>query len=189
MSRFTKFLLAGSTAALALMPVGPAFAQETAGSPVQVTVANAFTFTETQALNFGTVVAINHTADSTVYSVDQAGVVTAPTNPGNALMYEIVAAQEGTFTISGAAPSTTINITLPATSITLACGACGGTPAEFTVDNFVTDAAGTVPNLTVTTDGIGAASFAIGADLTTVPSANAFGDGDYTAAYTITANY
>jgi Domain of unknown function (DUF4402) len=189
MSRFTKYLLVGSTAALALLPVGSAYAQETAGSPIQVTVSNAFTFTETQALNFGTIVAVNHTADTSVYAVDETGIVTAPTNPGNALMYEIVPAVEGTFTISGAAPSTVINVTLPATSVTLTCGACGGTPAEFTVDNFVTDAAGTVPNLTVTTDGAGAAAFAIGADLTTIASANAFGDGDYTAAYTITANY
>jgi len=155
---------------------------ETAGTNIQAIVANAFTFTETTALGFGSMVAINDATDTSTLVVDHTA---APiyNNPGAAILIEVLPATAGTFDISGAAPSTAITITFPA-SVTLNCGACAVGTEDFTVDTFVSSGAGTE-----TTDGTGAVTFTIGATLNTINSANAYNDGTYSGAYTVTANY
>ncbi len=156
---------------------------EDAGTNITATVANAITWVETTPLAFGTIVAINHTADLATMTVDTAG-VSSTTGTANAKVIEVVAAQQGVFDASSAAPSTTLALTLP-TSVTLACGACGAGTEDFTVDTFTDDAAGAP----ITSAG-GAVTVNVGATLRTIPHAtNVYNDGLYQGAYTVSINY
>lgn len=156
---------------------------ETINSTITANVQNAFTFSEVAALDFGTVGAVNHTADTATYLLTPAG-VTSVTALGSANIIPITAPTVGSFTISGAAPSTSISLTIPATA-TLTCGGCGAGTATFSVAS-ITGSSGA----SITTDGTGAAAFTLGGTLTTVAHAtNVYVDGSYTGAVNITAAY
>lgn len=156
---------------------------EDAGSSVDVTVQNAFTFTEDVALNFGTFVAISDATNTATLAIDATGATTV-TNNAPALIIELVSGVQGQFTISGAAPTTGLNVTLP-TSVTLTCGACSGSQPDFVVNTFVDDSVAGV----VTTDGSGGATLDVGATLNTQADANPYEDGVYSGAYTVSVNY
>tara|TARA_B100001971_G_C18196398_1_gene541734 strand:- start:777 stop:1334 length:558 start_codon:yes stop_codon:yes gene_type:complete len=156
---------------------------ETAGTTITATVQNAFTFTETTALTFGTIIAVNDATDTSTIVMNTAG-TPAYNNPGAARLTEVVAGTNGVFDITAAAPSAGIDVTYPA-SVTLSCGTCSGSQEDFTVNTFTDNSvAGTV-----TTDGAGAFTINVGATLTTINSANAYEDGAYSGAFTVTANY
>lgn len=159
---------------------------EDAGSSVDVTVQNAFTFTEDQALNFGTFVAISDATDTSNIVIAPGGGNTV-NNPGNALIIALTAGVAGQFTIAGAAPTTALNVSLP-TSVTLVCGACSGSQPDFVVNTFTDDSAGG-PGGTVTTDGSGGGTLNVGATLNTQADANPYEDGTYSGAYTVSVNY
>ena len=156
---------------------------ETAGTNITATVQNAFTFSETTALGFGTIIAINDATDTSTIVIDTAGTPTY-NNPGAARLTEVSPGQNGVFDISAAAPSADIDVTYPA-SVTLTCGACSGSQEDFTVSTFTDNSvAGTV-----TTDGTGAFTINVGATLTTIASTDSYEDGLYSGAFTVTANY
>ena len=159
-----------------------AYAQETAGSNITATVQNAFTFVETTPLSFGTIVAVSDAVDTSTLVLTPAGASTF-NNPGNARLTEVVAATAGVFDITAAAPSTNIDLTIPA-SVTLACGSCSGAQPDFTVNAFVSSG-----GTTVTTDVAGAVTFNLGATLNTIADPAPYEDGLYSGAITITASY
>ena len=176
----TKALIVALSGA-ALMTASSVHAEDV-NSTVTATVANAFTLAETQALSFGSIVAISDGSDTSTMVIDNAGAVTV-NNPGAATIIELSGAQQGIFDITGAAPSTTMTLTLPA-SVTLTCGTCSGSQPDFTVDTITNDVAGAPA-----TDGTGAATINIGATLNTIADANPYEDGDYTGTMTVSVNY
>lgn len=183
------------TTAIALSVAALAFSAsnakaEDAGTTIDATVQNAFTFTEDSALNFGTIVAISDPSETASYVVDSGTGPAAPTTTGgSALIIELTPGAAGNFSISGAAPNTALTIQLPANT-TMNCGACSGSQPDFDLTAWEDSEGGTtaVP-ATTTTDGSGQASFTVGATLSTRTSANPYEDGTYSAAYTVSVNY
>ena len=176
-----------TTTAVVALSAGIVFAAsdakaETAGTNITATVQNAFNLTETQALGFGTIVAINHATDTSTLVIDTAGTPTF-NNPGSARLVEVVAGQQAIFDITGAAPTTALTLTAPG-PVTLVCGACSSSQEDFTVNAFTDDVAGAP-----TTDAAGAVTFNMGATLSTIASANVYEDGLYSGAYTVTVDY
>lgn len=180
LSYLSRTALALAVSAFALC-AGDAKAED-AGTTISATVQNAFTFVENTALNFGTFVAIADASDTSNIIVAPGGANTV-NNPGAALIIALSAGVPGSFTVSGAAPSTALTISLP-TSVTLVCGACSGSQPDFVVNTFVDSGGGTV-----TTNGSGGVSFTVGATMNTETSATPYEDGTYSAAYTVSANY
>ncbi len=177
------------TTAIALSVAALAFSAsnanaEDAGTTIDATVQNAFTFTEDSALNFGTIVAISDPSFTANYTIDSGTGPAAPTSGGGgALIIELTPGAAGSFSIAGAAPSTTLNVTLPANT-TMNCAACSGSQPDFDLITFEDSGGGTV-----TTNGSGAVSFTVGAQLQTQTSAAPYEDGTYSAAYTVSVNY
>ena len=169
------------TASLAFGVIGAK--AETAGTNVTANVQNAFTFAEAAPLTFGTFVAINDTVDVSTVAIDAAG-ANVIGNPGAARIVAITPGTNGVFDVSGAVPSTAMNITLPGTA-TLGCAACTGAQADFSIGSFVDDSTAGV----VTTDAAGAVTLNMGATLSTIAGAATYEDGVYSGAYTVTANY
>ena len=176
-----------NTTAIAAVALAMAFSVSTAkaedaGTNITATVQNAITWVETQPLAFGTIVAISDATDTSTLVIDTTGADTF-NNPGNARLVRVSGGQQGIFDASNAAPNTQLTLTLP-TSVTLNCSSCTGTPPDFTINNF-TDDVGGAP----TTSGTGTATVNIGATLNTIASANAYEDGLYSGAYTVSINY
>ena len=162
-------------------------AAETVTSSATTTVQNTFTFSEVAALSFGTVTAVGDVVANTAatYNVDDAGATTITDGSVAAKFIIVAAATVGSYTIAGAAPTSNITLTLPA-STALTCVPCGGGNGTFAVTNL--DPSTTT---TVTTDGAGAAAFTLGGRLDTVPHATdiAYAEGSYTGTAAIVANY
>ena len=176
-----------NTTAIAAVALAMAFSVSTAkaedaGTNITATVQNAITWDETQPLAFGTIVAISDASDTSTLVIDTTGADTF-NNPGNARLVRVSGGQQGIFDASNAAPNTQLTLTLP-TTVTLNCAACSGSQPDFLINNF-TDDAGGAP----TTDGTGAVTVNIGATLNTIASANAYEDGLYSGAYTVSINY
>lgn len=193
---FTKAALAASISLLAFN----ATALESADVQASVTVQNAFTFTNDAGLNFGTIRA----------TADPAGTTTAtivmPANPGadpvatdgtNASIAELVRGERALFSVSGVAPFGTL--TLDSSGITgnvNAVTAPPGTP-KFTIGTptfwLLTGGAGTGAAITTTlqVDATGAATFNMGATLTTdaAVTTTAYIDGEYRGTFALTLDY
>ena len=168
----TKIMALALTTCSLLAFTTDAQAQEAINSNASVVVQNAFTLVENNALDFGTIVAFGDgtgAGAAATLAIDTAGGATI-TNGGGATddrIVELIAGNQADFTISAAAPSTVMNVTIPSADITLSCTVgCTGTPPDFTVGTFVDDTTGG-PSGTVTTDGAGGATFNMGATLTT----------------------
>ncbi|ATD03928.1 MULTISPECIES: hypothetical protein [Pseudoalteromonas] len=193
---FTKAALAASVSLFAFN----ATALESADVQASVTVQNAFTFTNDAGLNFGTIRA----------TADPAGTTTAtivmPANPGadpvatdgtNASIAELVRGERALFSVSGVAPFGTL--TLDSSGITgnvNAVTAPPGTP-KFTIGTptfwLLTGGAGTGALFTTTlqVDATGAATFNMGATLTTdaAVTTSAYIDGEYRGTFALTLDY
>lgn len=160
-------------------------AQTTVGGTVNLTVNNAISITETTPMNFGTYLVVKDTASTETATLTMAtnGTATPATSGAPAIFTSVSAASrtQGVFTITGAAPSTVINV---ATSnlADLNCSACVSSD-DITLTSVTPAAA------TVTTDGSGDATINVGAVLTTKTGGNQYKSGSYVGSYDLTVNY
>lgn len=183
----TKALAALATAGL-VCAAGQASAQsETVSSNVTAVVQNNFTLVETNAINFGTVVAVADTANGGNTATLTIAANSATPTPGNNapaqfIIVDSTAAQNGVFDVTGAAPSTVLNIST-GTLADLTCGACSGTPPDLTLTSV------TPANATETTSGAGAVTINVGAVITTVAGGNQYTDGTYVGSFVLTVAY
>ncbi|ALS32156.1 hypothetical protein PTRA_a0852 [Pseudoalteromonas translucida KMM 520] len=191
----TKTTLAASVALLAF-----GASAETATFNAGVTVQNAFTFQSTADLDFGTIRATADTATTdTATLVLAANPATSSKTAASGAGAEIAVLTAGTpasFSVSGVSPFATL--TIDATGVTGAISpvtAPAGT-AGFTLSTptyYVLTGAN--PNSAATTaiqvDSTGAATFNMGATLTTdatTPSSD-YIDGDYSGTFTLILDY
>ncbi|MFT5758385.1 MAG: hypothetical protein ACI9LM_003126 [Alteromonadaceae bacterium] len=172
---------------------------ETVASSASVVVQNSFTLVETTPLSFGTVVAIAENNSSVTN--DNATLVVSPnpatadviTNGTLAKLTPIVASTEATFTISGAAPNTALNITLPNAFDLTDPSLTDTKDFKITAPTSFVTTSGTA--FTFDTDGTGNMVFNMGATLSTdttlaigagaIPYSNV----TFTGTYTMTVNY
>jgi hypothetical protein len=190
----TKALAAMAVAGL-VCAAGEANAQSQSLSnePVSIVVQNNFTLSRTNALNFGTYVVFAHAGNNnantaTLTMAPGTGVVTPVNNPpARFVAIDVTSQSRGVYAISGAAPSTIMNVaTANPTDLGCSAGACTTTlpaPPVITLTS-VTPASGTV-----TTSGTGTATINIGAVLTTVAGGEQYADGTYTGDFDLTVNY
>ena len=157
---------------------------EDAGTNITATVSNAFTLTETQALAFGTFTAKNDGTDVSTILIAPDGSAPVYGNPGDARIVEVTAGNMGIFDVTGAAPNAALDITLPSGSLTMTCGTCTAANEDFSIGTFTSD-----PATTATTDAAGDVTVNVGATLSTIASADAYEDGAYSVAYTVSLNY
>lgn len=203
----TKLTKIASAITLATLVSAPVLAETTTGNAA-VTVSNAFTLAEDSRLDFGTIRAQVSSADGTTANVVTMTLPANGTNPtvsettagtGNSVSASInviTAGTPGTFSVSGAAPNSVLNITLPASPFNLTTTS-GGASFEVTVnDAYITSG----PNANRTynastdpliTDGTGAVTFDVGGTLSTdaAGSATNYRDQEYTGTYTMTVTY
>lgn len=183
----TKALAAIAAAGL-VCAAGQASAQsETVSSNVTAVVQNNFTLVETNAINFGTVVAVADTAgaNTATLGITAAGVGPTPTNsaPAQFIIVDSTAAQNGVFDVTGAAPSTVLNVST-GTLVNLDCAACGGGNPDLILTSV------TPANATETTSAGGAATINVGALITTVAGGGTqYADGTYVGSFVLTVAY
>jgi hypothetical protein len=182
----TKALAVMATAGL-VCAAGQANAQsETLSSNVTAVVQNSFTLAETNAINFGTVVAVADTAGANTATLTIASNAATPTPANNApakfIIVDSTAASNGVFDVTGAAPNTVLNVST-GTLANLTCGACAGTPPVLTLTSVTPGSA------TSTTSGTGAVTINAGAVITTVAGGNQYTDGTYVGSFVLTVAY
>lgn len=189
MKRSIKFLV-GTAAIFSPLLV---HAQNVPGT-VQVIVQNAISVSEDTPLNFGTIQAKADTsgADVATMRVPADNSSRVITNGTTAMINEILPPNRGVFTITGAAPQATLNITLPGT-ITLTPSGNVNTET-FDVTSFeATDQNNNVVTNTLSLDASGNATLYIGATLTTRAGGGTdyFSDSSvtFTGAYNIVISY
>jgi hypothetical protein len=187
-----KGAIATLSLAIGLIAFSPSHAQETVSSTSTVVVQNAFTLTEVRGLDFGTIVAlrdgtgggsrafitVDPDSDSTSTLFNSGGV-------NDDRLIEIIGGNRAEYSISGAIPNATLDITLPNGPFLVTCAACSGSQADFSIDDFIDDN----DDEEVTTDGSGNASFFLGAELSTISGTAPYEDGVYTATYDLTVSY
>lgn len=201
-----KLLKLSSLAALVALSGNYALA-ETATGNASVTVSNAFTLSEDTALTFGTIRAVVSSADGTAQNVVTMTLPANGTNPsvtetvagnGNtrsASMNIITPGTPGTFSVSGAAPNSILNITFDAAfPLTIAAGG----PTFLATINQAYITSGPNANRAYSagvddlfTDATGAVTFDVGGTLATQAGGNAtdYRDQTYTGTYTMTVDY
>lgn len=192
---FTKVTLAASMIMLASNVMA-----ETATFNAGVTVQNAFTFDSTADLDFGTIRAKADTAATDIATlVLAANPATSSTTTASGAGAEIsvlVAGTPASFSVSGVSPFATLTIddtgvTGAISPVTAPAGTAGftlSTPTYYVLT-------GATPNSTATTtiqvDSTGAATFNLGATLTTdatTPTSD-YIDGDYSGTFTLILDY
>ncbi len=160
-------------------------AQTTVGGNVNLTVNNAISITETTPMNFGTYLVVKDTASTQTATLTMASNGTAtPATSGAPAVFTSVSATgrtQGVFTITGAAPSTVINVSTT-NLVDLNCSACVSSD-DITLTSVTPAAA------TVTTDGSGDATINVGAVLTTKTGGNQYKSGSYVGTYDLVVNY
>lgn len=184
----TKALAVIATAGLFCAASGAANAQTTVQGNVNLTVNNAINITETTPMQFGTFLVVKDIASTEVATLTLSDTGTAtPTTTGTPAIFTDISAvapaarSQGIFGITGAAPTTVINV---ATSnlADLTCALCTGS-------DTITLFSVTPATATVTTDGTGAATINVGAVLKTKTGGNQYKDGLYAGTYDLTVNY
>lgn len=182
----------GACAASALLS-GAAMAQETiTNATVDVTLQNSFTLTQTTPMEFGTIVMFCDTAanNTTTATLSTAGLFTPGATSGGARVINVDATapnprSPGVFDVTGAAPSTTLTVTLGGLT-NLVCGACGGGNPAITL----TSLSNSSNNGTINTNNTGDATLNVGAVLTTAPTCGTqYLDGLYQGTYDLTVSY
>jgi hypothetical protein len=176
-----------------------AFAQQNETTTASVTVQNAFTLTEVDALSFGTITAVRVSgAGASTLTLNPDGTAENPT--GNIRV--LAAGAPATYTVAGAASFTDLQMSLAADSIELSNSAAPGSNPTFDVDSFtVTNGTATAPitsggygtftaGTAMTTDVNGAMTIGLGATLTLADGADAsLIDGSYEGQFTLTVEY
>lgn len=193
MKKLIKYL---SVIALPSIIASPSIALESVNGTATVVVQNSFTLQQDSQLNFGTVRASADTTGTTFafLTMPADGSATSTTQGTNAAIQEITAGAPATFSISGAAPSTALTLTLPAGTVNLTTG--GGT-AAFTVDTFVAEITSgpsngsTYSSSNLITDTSGAVTFSVGANLNTdkTTPASDYLNGTYSGTYQVSVDY
>ena len=192
---FTKAALAASMAALSFGVIA-----ETATFNAGVTVQNAFTFQSTADLDFGTIRATADTAATdTATLVLAANPATSSITAASGAGAEIAVLAAGTpasFSVSGVSLFATLTIDATGVSgaispVTAPAGTAGftlGTPTYYVLTGANPNSAATT---TIQVDSTGAATFNMGATLTTdatTPSSD-YIDGDYSGTFTLILDY
>ncbi len=131
--------------------------------------AQAQTITETQQLDFGTIVVLD------INNVSQVTVNSNGSSSNNGFTYIVDVPQRGEYDITGGPANSAYTLTFPP-SITL-IGPCGG----FTIDNFETVASGALM-----TDGVGYDTFFLGARARSAGTGVGYPDGNYANTLDIT---
>ncbi len=167
---------------------------ETLTSSADVTVQNAIGFSEVRSLTFGTIVAISEGTPSGSSAAVTVNVAadndTALTNAGGPFddtIIELIPGNRAEYSITGAAPNTDLNVTLPPiVAIPVTCATCSpGTP-NFDAYPILSNASGN----TITTDASGNATLYVGGYILTDSTAiSPYEDGLYTATYDVSVNY
>ena len=183
-----KYVALGACAASALLATDAnAQSQQVVGATVNLTVQNAFTLVETTPMNYGTLAAFcDAGANSTTATLSTAGVLAlgAPAATAQFIDISAVGRTQGVFDVTGAAPTTSLTVTL-ANPANATCAACGGGNPPMTLGGLTDDTLGTV-----TTDANGALTINVGATLTTQSTCLAqYADGAYVGTYDITVSY
>jgi hypothetical protein len=188
-----------------------AFAQENVSSTATVNVSNAFTLQEVAPIDFGTVrlsyfydgtnalspaaaITINANASPSTFVVGVDG-----TGTSEAAFTEILPGAPAEYSITGAAPFTSVQVTaLPTATLSNPASPGANLALTVTTANFEI-VGGTNPGDVYTqgaatsnmiTDATGAVGFLMGGTLTTPTStAVTFGDGAYTGTYSVTVSY
>jgi hypothetical protein len=198
-NKITKIL--GAT--FILVSSNSVFAETVSDASATVTVQNAFTLLEAIPLNFGI---IRATADDTAagdvatLTLSTAG-VTAGSTVNLAAIAPLSGGTPGSFTVTGAAPFTDLEVTFPSNDATvLVGGALPASAANFTIglwsalvvgglnDGDTITTAGTMQ-----TDSAGAVAMTVGATLSTDAAAASitqnYQDVAYTSLYTVIVDY
>lgn len=154
--------------------------------PVTLNVQNNFTFAQNAAMNFGTYVVLADTAgaNTATLTMDPGTGTVTPANsaPAQFILVDATGESRGIYDVSGAAPTTTLTLTINGLT-DLTCGLCGGAPPVITLTSVTADDA------TPTTDGTGNATINLGAVLTTVAGGNQYTDGTYAGDFDLTLAY
>lgn len=162
------------------------------GNPFTVnasaTVNNTITVTETTALDFGNIGALNDAADSATMVMAATGAVTDDTTGPALLVHSTGTGTPGTVDVTAAFPSTNLTVDM-GNPVNLTCGLCGAGTADFSLDDVVTDLAtpGSLAGATAavgTTDGVGALTINYGMTISNIISAtNVYNDGVYAGTF------
>ena len=188
----------GLSIIVAGMTAGVANAADTVTANASVTVLSTINIVNTTPMSFGTIAAFGDgsgggdTATLTMPADGSATSVSYTTSSAEANVVEIVAGNVAQFDITGAAPNTVINVTLPGAASTLTDPAGGAN--TFSLDNFTKAIITSGTAFTYDTDATGALSFAVGADLITTAAGltaqgEAYGNSTYTGTYDVTVSY
>jgi hypothetical protein len=157
---------------------------QTSTYTVSVTVDNAFTMTETTAMSFGTITALNAVTAADVATLTMNGETgatsTSQAGGNNALIIEVTAGAPGVITITGAPPSTAMTITDPAAVDVTNPG------APTTTAKFSADLTAVGSGFSNTTSAAGVLVIKIGGALSTVVDASlTYADATYTGTYSV----
>lgn len=205
-NKITKIL--GATFVLAC---ANASALETVNGDVGASVSNAFTFTQNNGIDFGT---IRATMDSATGGTNVATLAlladgsTSTTAENVAVIAILGTPTVASFSVSGVSPFTNLTVTLPSTATDLTADSGAPNSGKFTIAAAVSTSttgftaggwsvasngsviAGTGSTATITSDVGGLVDFEVGAEITTDHTdGDQFIDDDYTATYVITVDY
>jgi hypothetical protein len=174
---------------------------ETASFNAGVKVQNAFTFTKTADLDFGTIratadTAATETATLVLAANPATAATTASTDATAAEIAVLAAGSPASFSVSGVSPFATLSITgtgitgaiSPVTAPAGTAGFTLGTPTYYVLTGATPNSVATT---TIQVDSTGAATFNVGATLTTdapTPASDST-DGDYSGPFTLLLDY
>lgn len=196
----------GLALVLAASATGVASAQVTENINVSVTLNNALAITENTALNFGTITMISDGSNAPAGSMTPAGVF-SNTSSGTSNMLVLTAGTAGSYTVSTGVPSfTNVTVSWPLTGGTLAASGVPTTNGSFTVVPSATPTASagtigtcsdtggspaTTRSCTMTTNGTGDVTFALGGTITASSATSNFQATStvYSGTIALTANF
>ena len=169
---------------------------ESADFTATVEVQNSFDFEVSNGLSFGTLRTNSDPAETASIIVSPRGIAAVTsTTGGAAVMSELVAGSPASFTVAGASAFATLNLDSSAVAGPIAYkdSAPPGTPGFVLSAPTFYVITGASPNSVATTtiqvDGNGAATFNMGATLTTTTSTASYLDGTYEGQFTLTLDY
>ncbi|WP_019962324.1 hypothetical protein [Woodsholea maritima] len=198
----------GLALVLAASATGVASAQVIENINVSVTLNNALAITENTPLNFGTITMISDGTNAPAGSMTPAGAF-SNTSTGTSNMLVLTAGTAGSYTVSTGIPSfTNVTVSWPLTGGTLSASGVPSTNGSFTVVpsatpvvapgagsiGTCTDAGGppaTTRSCTMTTNGTGDVTFALGGTITASSATANFQATNtvYTGTIALTANF
>jgi hypothetical protein len=202
-NKITKIL--GAT--FVLVSSNSVLAETIPAATATVTVQNAFTFLNPTPLDFGTIRATadtsgtNNFATLTLTPTATTATVASSAVNGGAAVSSLVDGTQASFTVSGAAPFTDLEVTFPADGATTLKGASlPASAANFTIGAWQAFVVGGLNDTdtittagTMQTDAAGAVAMNVGATLTTDANGTSitqnYQDAAYTGTYIVIVDY